>query len=128
MDNDLIKNFSCTLESVVDTTPVFQIQERLNLLCARANLRGDATEVLRLANIGHGFDTAMREYHYNEEEPDSGYTYYDKIKYDLREALPLLRHYENQLASSLSCDSRSHDADRENRKILLDAIEAINRL
>ena len=53
---------------------------------------------------------------------------YTKLIDDLQKALPLLKHYENQLASSLSCDSRSHDADRENRMILLDAIEAINRL
>ena len=44
------------------------------------------------------------------------------------EALPLLKHYENQLASSLSCDSRSHDQDREPRQQLTAIIESVSRL
>lgn len=40
-------------------------------------------------------------------------------------AEPLLRHYENQLASSLSCDTRSHDDDREPRKRILSVLAAL---
>ena len=41
-----------------------------------------------------------------------------ELKIAVMEAVPLLKHYENQLASSLSCDSRSHDGDREYRRQL----------
>lgn len=44
------------------------------------------------------------------------------------EAVPLLKHYENQLASSLSCDSRSHDGDRECRRQLNAILEAAAKL
>lgn len=51
------------------------------------------------------------------------------IENSVRAAEPLLKHYERQLASSLSCDSRSHDNDREPRRMLnaiLDAIKPPN--
>lgn len=41
------------------------------------------------------------------------------------DAVPLLKHYENQLASSLSCDSRSHDNDREPRRQINAILNAI---
>ena len=47
----------------------------------------------------------------------------------VREAKPVLKHFENMLASSLSCDSRSHDADRKPRQLInaiLDALAAVD--
>lgn len=46
----------------------------------------------------------------------------------VKEARPLLKHYENQLASSLSCDSRSHDNDREYRRQLNAILKAESKL
>ncbi len=42
----------------------------------------------------------------------------------LEKSLPVLKHFENQLASSLSSDSRSHDPDREARQALVELIAA----
>ena len=44
------------------------------------------------------------------------------------EAVPLLKHCENQLASSLSCDSRSYDGDRECRRQLNAILETAAKL
>ena len=51
-----------------------------------------------------------------------------ELKIAVLEAVPLLKHYENQLASSLSCDSRSHDGDREPRRQLNAILEAAENL
>ena len=37
-------------------------------------------------------------------------------------------HFENTLASSLSCDSRSHDTDREPRRKLCEVLNALDDL
>ena len=41
-------------------------------------------------------------------------------------AMPLLQHFENQLASSLSADTNSHKRDREPRAHLNELIDALN--
>lgn len=46
----------------------------------------------------------------------------------VHDAKPLLEHYENQLASSLSCDDRSHSMDRKFRYQLQDILNALARL
>ena len=46
----------------------------------------------------------------------------------VKQALPLIQHYERQLAASLSCDDRSHDDDREPRRLLRAVLEALNAL
>lgn len=47
------------------------------------------------------------------------------IENAVRKAAPLLRHYERQLAASLSCDSRSHDNDRKPRRLLNAILDAL---
>lgn len=44
------------------------------------------------------------------------------------EAIPLIKFFENRLASSLSCDSRSHDNDREPRRQLNAILDAAAKL
>lgn len=51
-----------------------------------------------------------------------------QLKNSVEEAKPLLEHYENQLASSLSCDSRSNDNDKEPRKLLLNLLNSLNEV
>jgi len=46
----------------------------------------------------------------------------------VREARPILMHFENTLAASLSCDSRSHDTDREPRRKLCEVLNALDDL
>lgn len=45
----------------------------------------------------------------------------------VRAAEPLLKHYERQLTASLSCDSRSHDQDREPRRLLNAILDALRQ-
>jgi hypothetical protein len=45
-----------------------------------------------------------------------------------RKARPWIKHFERMLASSLSCDSRSHDNDREPRADICDLLDAIDAL
>lgn len=47
------------------------------------------------------------------------------IENAVRAAEPLLKHFERQLAASLSCDSRSHEHDREPRRLISAIIEAL---
>jgi hypothetical protein len=49
------------------------------------------------------------------------------IENAVRAAEPLLKHYERQLAASLSCDSRSHDQDREPRRLLNAILDALRQ-
>lgn len=49
------------------------------------------------------------------------------IENAVRAAEPLLKHYERQLAASLSCDSRSHDQDRKPRRQLNAILDALRR-
>lgn len=49
------------------------------------------------------------------------------IENAVRAAAPLLKHYERQLAASLSCDSRSHDQDREPRRLLIAILDALKK-
>ena len=49
----------------------------------------------------------------------------DKLKTAVIEAVPLLKHYKNQLLSSLSCDSRSHDNDKEPLRLINNILSAI---
>ncbi len=53
---------------------------------------------------------------------------YNLLAAAVSDAVPLLKHYRNQLASSLSCDSRSHDNDREPRRQINAILEAVNNL
>lgn len=46
----------------------------------------------------------------------------------VRAAEPYLKTFENMLASSLSCDSRSHDNDREPRRRINDVLNALAAL
>ena len=43
----------------------------------------------------------------------------------VRDARPVLKHFENVLAASLSCDDRSHDGDREPRRQLNEILNAL---
>lgn len=49
------------------------------------------------------------------------------IENAVRAAEPLLKHYERQLAESLSCDSRSHDQDRKPRRLLNAILNALRQ-
>ena len=43
----------------------------------------------------------------------------------VRTAKPWIKGFENMLASSLSCDSRSHDADRQPRRDINAVLDAL---
>jgi hypothetical protein len=51
----------------------------------------------------------------------------NRLELAVKAAAPVLRHFENELASSLSCDSRSHDADRGPRAQLREILDALEK-
>jgi hypothetical protein len=60
--------------------------------------------------------TTLGQNYVPKEELDAAQGKLGEMRSALNDALPALRMLENQFASSLSCDSRSHDEDRPWRK------------
>jgi len=114
---DLAANIVAMLDGTPPPTPC-----NLHVTELAERLAGKVNEILE-AQAGRNV-TLRRE----NEELRARVAELEKLYKAVTDALPVIRYFENTLASSLSSDSRSHDQDRQPRMQLNALMEAHSAL